>query len=92
MKRKPYRYPRGWARIRLAVLNRDGWVCQICGRQLSRDHNSPAGAQVDHKVPLVAGGTNQADNLQAACRTCNTSRGQAEGIRHARRAEVVSYL
>jgi hypothetical protein len=52
----------GWERIRREILERDGGVCTYCGE--------PANS-VDHVVPSSRGGTNDPDNLKAACMDCN---------------------
>lgn len=58
----------------LLVLARDGWRCQLCGcptpKRLRGTVNSKA-PEVDHIVPLAAGGTHTWDNVQCACRRCN---------------------
>jgi len=56
-----------WKKIRLQVLDRDGWVCAYCGR--------PANT-ADHIYPRVQGGDMWAlDNLQSLCKSCNSSKG-----------------
>ena len=51
-----------WRRVRLAVLERDGWRCRKCGRAAGR-------LEVDHIVPLNKGGAAyELANLQALCR------------------------
>lgn len=64
---------RAWRRLRLLVLDRDGWRCQLptvtgslCG--------APA-SHVDHIVPRKDGGGDGLDNLRAACPPCNLRRG-----------------
>ena len=55
---------RGWRRIRLRILERDGWRCTRCGR---------AGRlEVHHRRPLHEGGhpTDPA-NLATVCRDCH---------------------
>ena len=52
-----------WSRLRRAVLDRDGWRCQRCGRPLG------AGGNVHH-VNRVAD-DNRPENLAAFCRTCH---------------------
>jgi excisionase family DNA binding protein len=54
------------ARRRFQVLQRDNFTCQYCGA-------TPPGAvlHVDHKVPVVMGGTNDTGNLITACSDCN---------------------
>lgn len=46
--------------IRRRILLRDGYTCQGCG--VVRMDN-----EVDHRVPLEQGGTNDDDNLQTLC-------------------------
>lgn len=59
-------YDRAWRRVRLLVLQRDGWCCHWCGR---------AADTADHLVPLAAGGDRlDPANLVAACRSCNSAR------------------
>lgn len=59
-------YTPGWQRLRKQVLERDGHLCQIC-------RETPA-TRVDHIIPVALGGTNDEDNLQAACRWCNATK------------------
>ena len=55
-----------WKKLRLQILDRDGRQCQ-CGQ--------PADT-VDHIIPRVKGGDMWAsDNLQAMCKSCNSSKG-----------------
>ena len=55
---------RKWAKVRKAVLNRDGWRCRMCGK---------AGRlEVDHVIPLEKGGAEyDPANLRALCRGCH---------------------
>jgi 5-methylcytosine-specific restriction endonuclease McrA len=55
-----------WDRLRLAVLERDGWICTSCGKELSGSD-----ATADHVVPKGAGGRDEPSNLVAMCRLCN---------------------
>lgn len=57
---------------RLAIYIRDGFQCAYCGRDLK--HATAAEVTLDHLLPRVAGGTNEATNLITACRACNSSR------------------
>lgn len=63
---------RAWRRLRAAVLERDGHVCQV---RLVCD-GAPA-THVDHIVPVVDGGRDDPGNLRAACAACNLRRGAA---------------
>jgi 5-methylcytosine-specific restriction protein A len=42
-------------------------VCKICGSKSTS--NKPL--EVDHIIPIVRGGTNDKENLQAVCRSCH---------------------
>src|SRR5262245_9072819 len=52
-----------WAAIRLEVLERDNWLCRYCGA---------AANAVDHIIARTRGGTNDMENLVAACKPCNS--------------------
>jgi hypothetical protein len=56
----------GWKRQRLTVLARDCYECAYCGE--------PAN-EVDHVISRKDGGTDDLDNLVAACRRCNLAKG-----------------
>lgn len=51
-----------WKKLRITILNRDGWTCTYCG---------DVATEVDHIIPLKRGGSDDPDNLTSACRTCN---------------------
>ena len=58
-----------WRRLRVMVLKRDGYSCQICGMEATH---------VDHIIPrrLMAGeAVDSMDNLQSLCRNCNLKKG-----------------
>ena len=64
-----------WKRIRLQILDRDGWRCRSCGGY---------GNEVDHLVPLHRGGAVlRAENLQTLCSSCHVlkTRGEMEVLR-----------
>lgn len=60
--------------MRRKVLERDGWRCRECGR---------AGRlEVDHLVPLAAGGAEfDPANLRALCRSCHIAKTAGENER-----------
>jgi 5-methylcytosine-specific restriction endonuclease McrA len=68
----PYAH-RCWPRLRLMILRRDGWVCQIKlpGCRTVASH-------CDHIIPWEEDGTGgpwfDPNNLRAACAFCNISR------------------
>lgn len=51
---------------RVAIYDRNHGRCAICGRYVPF-----ADFTVDHIIPISKGGTNNMDNLQCACKTCN---------------------
>ena len=60
-----------WLKVRAFVLRRDGHWCQIRLPGCRGEANS-----VDHVVELEDGGAPyDAGNLQAACRPCNSAKG-----------------
>jgi len=76
---------------RKAVMERDGFRCQICGKQAYkrkrydgrlaplgrlRDGN-PFYLQLDHIFPRAKGGGNSVANLQALCHGCNSRKGDS---------------
>lgn len=56
------------------LFARDNGVCQICGKRLSFDcdSNSNDYPSIDHIKPLSKGGLHTWDNVQLACRMCNS--------------------
>ena len=55
-----------WRALRVQVLIRDDHACRYC--------DEPA-THVDHIIPRCQGGTDDFDNLAAACQHCNLSKG-----------------
>jgi 5-methylcytosine-specific restriction endonuclease McrA len=62
----------------LQVFARDRWRCQLCGvhtpKRLRGSIDSRA-PELDHIVPIAAGGGHTWDNVQCACRSCNNNKG-----------------
>ena len=59
-----------WRAVRLAALERDGWICQIRGPRCTY-----AATEGDHIVPLRHGGAwFDLDNIRASCKPCNAGR------------------
>lgn len=68
--------------ITLAKLyKRDDGICQICRRSINFncDSNSDYYPSIDHIIPISKGGEHQWDNVQLACRCCNTLKGDKVG-------------
>ncbi|MEV0608113.1 HNH endonuclease signature motif containing protein [Polymorphospora rubra] len=58
----------------LDVVERDGWICQLCLKPIPRDvaNPNPLFRSVDHRVPLARGGDHTMENCQAAHLVCNS--------------------
>lgn len=54
-------------RLRFKVFKRDEYRCQICGR--TAQHGIVL--EVDHKVPVARGGSDEINNLWTLCFDCN---------------------
>ena len=66
--------------MRRAVLTRDNWRCQTCGKY---------GNEVDHVLSLRRGGAAYAlENLQVLCRGCHIGKTQSENRRKPTPAEA----
>jgi 5-methylcytosine-specific restriction endonuclease McrA len=72
-----------WRAVRLAVLRRDGFVCQI-----RRPNCKSRATEVDHILAMSDGGDRlDLNNLRAACKSCNiaernaTLAARARGVR-----------
>ena len=59
---------------RIDVLERDGWVCHICGEPIDKELEFPHRlyGTLDHVVPLSKGGLHCSDNVKAAHWICNS--------------------
>ena len=55
--------------LRLVILDRDGWICQVC---------SAVATAVDHIIPRSQGGGSTPENLRATCKTCNSLKSRSE--------------
>lgn len=68
-------------KARFDIFKRDAFCCQYCGK------TPPAVVlEVDHVLPVAAGGTNATHNLITACFDCN--RGKSDGLLSAVPASV----
>lgn len=67
-----------WQRVRLAVIARDGGICQSCGKLIYEAGD----AQVDHIVPKPVDEAAEAtplDGLSLLCRRCHSAKTSKEG-------------
>ena len=53
--------------LRISIWEKYGGHCAYCGIPLGINN-----MQVDHLVPVYAGGSNDFDNLMPSCRSCNS--------------------
>jgi 5-methylcytosine-specific restriction endonuclease McrA len=60
-------------KLRLLILERDGYRCCLCGRTARETK-----LEVDHKIPVAKGGTDSLNNLWTLCIDCN--RGKSDLI------------
>ena len=67
--RNPRPLPPDWPARRRLVLVRDRNVCQI-----AFDGCTVRATEVDHVIPRSRGGSDQLENLQAACSRCHASK------------------
>ncbi|XTZ17059.1 HNH endonuclease [Micromonospora echinospora] len=67
--------------VRLHVLHRDRWRCQICKRSIPQRLRvpHPRAGTVDHVVPRSQGGSHDPANLGAAHMGCNSARNNRGG-------------
>jgi 5-methylcytosine-specific restriction endonuclease McrA len=63
-------YHDGWDALSKRILARDHHECQLQGRGCKGRATT-----VDHVIPKSMGGTDDPENLVAACRSCNSSKG-----------------
>lgn len=55
-------------RLRFQILQRDRYQCQMCNTRNAR-------LEVDHKVPVSEGGSDDWSNLWTLCFSCNRGKG-----------------
>ena len=59
---------------RIAVFERDGWTCYLCGSACLRGPGTrykPRAPTIDHMVPLFKGGEGSFGNVRCAYDKCN---------------------
>ncbi len=59
-----------WVAGARCSLRDGGWFCRYCGVELDADD-----WHLEHRTPLVRGGSNRLDNLGLSCARCNLSKG-----------------
>ena len=74
---KRYGGARTWTITSAVVFDMAGWRCQICETETPREltgSHSPNAPELDHIIPLSKGGGHTWDNVQCACRQCNSKK------------------
>jgi hypothetical protein len=59
------------------VFDRDRWTCHLCKRKTPRKlrgTHDPMAPELDHIIPLAAGGSHTYVNTACACRACNQAK------------------
>lgn len=56
--------------VRFKIMQRDKFKCCICGRTASDNVR----LEIDHKMPVAKGGTNDESNLHTLCDACNAGK------------------
>lgn len=62
----------------IKVFQNDGWRCHLCGVRTPRKLRGsfePTAPELDHVIPLAAGGAHLWENVRCCCRSCNIAKG-----------------
>ncbi|WP_032794588.1 HNH endonuclease [Streptomyces sp. W007] len=61
---------------RARVMERDGWLCHLCGEPIDRTQTAPEphAPTLDHVIPIARGGGHTMTNIKAAHFICNSSK------------------
>jgi hypothetical protein len=62
--------------VDLEIFERDGWRCHICKKPVRKDvpRTDPAGATIDHLIPISRGGRDEPANVATAHWACNQAK------------------
>lgn len=72
------RKQRAWRRLRMQLAGEQNWRCCYCHVTMIPGEafaNHPDALSIEHVIPKSKGGSDHWENLVAACRFCNNSRG-----------------
>ena len=64
--------------LRRRVTFRDNSTCKMCGLRGGPGGDPNVYLEIDHVIPVSAGGCNHEGNLQILCRRCNLKKGSRE--------------
>jgi hypothetical protein len=73
-KRRAFRRAAVSKRMRFAILSRDGFRCQLCGKAQADGIT----LEVDHKTSVAKGGASSKDNLWTLCHDCNNGKSDSD--------------
>ena len=79
----------------LKVLARDNWTCQLCGEPTPKSLRGtcdPRAPELDHILPIAAGGAHVPENCQCACRECNGAKGANPLWRPTKRVDAMETI
>ncbi len=62
-------YGAAWTRLRLLILERDGYICRCA--ECRKTGRLRVATEVDHRIPKAKGGTDDPANLQAIAKPCH---------------------
>lgn len=74
------RNPIGYYALRRQILERDNFTCQYCGQ-----HAPNVPLEVDHKIEVSNGGTDDPENLITSCWACNRGKEHLRGLQRKRK-------
>lgn len=63
----------------IEIFERDAWRCGLCGCSTPKGKRGTYDArapELDHIIPIAAGGAHIRANVQCACRACNLAKGK----------------
>lgn len=60
--------------VRFHVMKRDGYRCQLCGKA----SGEALRLEIDHKVPVAKGGSDEYENLWTLCWECNSGKSDSD--------------
>jgi len=66
----------GYYALRWQIFERDNFTCQYCGQSAPN-----VKLEIDHKIPISEGGTDNHDNLTTSCYACNRGKSGLSIIR-----------
>ena len=64
-----------WVYKRTRLAESQNWKCCYCGCSMNESHGKSNSVTVEHVTPKSMGGTDNQENLVAACYKCNNRRG-----------------